>query len=33
MLIRLTRFPGYLWLITAGFILPAATRTDAYGRG
>jgi hypothetical protein len=32
MLIPLTRFPGYLWLITAGFILPAAIRTSSQSR-
>jgi hypothetical protein len=32
MLIPLTRFPGYLWLITAGFILPTAIRTSSQTR-
>jgi hypothetical protein len=29
MLIPLTRFPGYLWLIAAGFILPKAVRASS----
>jgi hypothetical protein len=32
MLIPLTRFPCYLWLITAGFILPATIRTSSQSR-
>jgi hypothetical protein len=32
MLIPLTRFPGYLWLIAAGFILPKAIRASSPGR-
>ncbi len=32
MLIPLTRFPGYLWLITAGFVLPAVMRTSSQSR-
>ena len=32
MLIPLTRFPGYLWLITAGFALSAAMRTPSQSR-
>lgn len=33
MLIPLTRFPGYLWLITAGFLLPASIRSSSPSRG
>jgi hypothetical protein len=32
MLIPLTRFPGYLWLIAAGFILPRAVRASSPDR-
>ena len=32
MLIPLTRFPGYLWLIAAGFILPKAIRASSPGQ-
>jgi hypothetical protein len=32
MLIPLTRFPGYLWLIIAGFILATAMRTPSESR-
>ena len=32
MLIPLTRFPGYLWLIAAGFVLPTAMRTSSPNR-
>ncbi len=32
MLIPLTRFPGYLWLIAAGFILPKAIRASSPSR-
>jgi len=31
-LIPLTRFPGYLWLIAAGFILPKAIRASSPSR-
>jgi hypothetical protein len=33
MLIPLTRFPGYLWLIIAGFILSTTVRTPSPSRG
>jgi hypothetical protein len=32
MLIPLTRFPGYLWLIIAGFVLSATLRTPSQNR-
>jgi hypothetical protein len=32
MLIPLTRFPGYLWLITAGFVLSTTVRTASQSR-
>jgi hypothetical protein len=32
-LIPLTRFPGFLWLIAAGFTLPASRRHQAKGIG
>jgi hypothetical protein len=32
MLIPLTRFPGYLWLIIAGFVLSATMRTPSQNR-
>ena len=32
MLIPLTRFPGYLWLITAGFMLATTMRTPSQSR-
>lgn len=32
MLIPLTRFPGYLWLIIAGFVLSATMRTSSQSR-
>ncbi|HEY3991079.1 MAG TPA: hypothetical protein VGM02_17400 [Acidobacteriaceae bacterium] len=32
MLIPLTRFPGYLWLIIAGFVLPTTIRTSSESR-
>jgi hypothetical protein len=32
MLIPLTRFPGYLWLIAAGFILPGVARSSSPAR-
>jgi hypothetical protein len=31
-LIPLTRFPGYLWLVIAGFVLSATTRTSSQSR-
>jgi hypothetical protein len=32
MLIPLTRFPGYLWLIIAGFVLSTTKRTPSQSR-
>jgi hypothetical protein len=32
MLIPLTRFPGYLWLIITGFVLSTTTRSSSRSR-